>query len=151
MARSFAGTSPALVVRSEVQVNVRTTVDLVAWFAGFDPAARAAYWAVDLGGLLDSTWERPTAYLDYVVTDAAEEVMVPVCAAFSGRTTVDADAGGACVQQRDGSRASGPARTWTEDDFETLVSAVPWLSPAADGLPPETMNVPFEGLESLTA
>jgi hypothetical protein len=150
MAGSFAGTSPALVVRSEVQVTVRTTVDLVAWFSGFDPAARAAYWAVDLGGFLDSTWERPTAYLDYVVTDAAEEVMVPVYRP-AGRTTVNADTEGACVQQRDGSPASGPARTWTEDDFETLVSAVPWLSPTADGLEPETMNVPFEGLESLTA
>ena len=45
------------------------------------------------------------------------------------------------------------AGQWTEDDFDALVAAVPWMRPVhcVDGtyLAPETMNVPFDGLEAL--
>lgn len=140
----------ALVLTSEVTVRVRASVDAVAWFAGFDANAQRRYWDTDLDDYLEDPWQRPLAYLDHVTEDAAGDVMVPIFQP-QGRSSAETDMpDGARVTQRRG-KYSDRDRAWTEDDFETLAAAVPWLRPVVgdDGelLPPETMNVPFDGFE----
>ena len=147
-------TRAPLTVSTEVRVTIRSTVDLVAWFTGFDEKfGRPSYWAQDLSDYMDFPWERPIAYLDATVRDAAGDAG-NLGFGVAGRTRTDTDERGARVEQRYGVDARGMAAgQWTEDDFDALVAAVPWMRPAhcADGtyLEPETMNVPFDGLEAL--
>jgi hypothetical protein len=147
MARAL---QPSLVVASEARISVRTTVDLVAWYGSFSEPARARYWAADLSDFLEADWQRPVAYLDFLVTESCGDVDVPV-ERPAGWTGVNASAEGSVVQERNGVTPPHSDHHWTQDDFDVLTRWVRWISHATDGLAPETMNVPFVELEYLSA
>lgn len=135
-------------VHVHVRAAVDATVDLVAWYAGFSPQARANYWFADLTDFIEEPFQRPISFVDLTVYDAAEDIFVPISRP-EGTTRVEVDIRDyAALTERAGKHVSGDEARWTLEDYLDLLAAVPWLRPDPDdGLPPITMNVPFDGME----
>lgn len=138
MAIETTEATAALVLVFEGRATIRANVDPVAFFAGLHPMFRSGYLTWDPAE--DETWEqdepawrKPYAYLAAHFIDNTE-IDAGTAAGFKD----DSDFDGLDddrVQQRAGTWVDHKAQTWTEDDYRTLIGAVPWLAGADD---PET-------------
>ena len=97
---------------------------------------------------MEAPFQRPVSFVDHTVYDAAEDIFVPI-APPQGTTRVDPEIhASAALTERGGKHVYGDEARWTLEDYLDLLAAVPWLRPDPDdGLPPITMNVPFDGME----
>lgn len=124
-------TAPQLVVEVNYEIRVEQYVDIVAYFSGMDEHGRARFvrWVEE---------QEPQGYgedelvLNYLLPE--EDDFFDVGAVgyrplVSDSEQVDVDYGSTSVRLRQGytEQTYGAASEFTEEDFEYLLSHVPWL------------------------
>lgn len=125
-------TAAALHLEVSVHVVARQRVNLVEFFQAMDPREQDRYKALDIHHLgMEADWEWPLAYLW-----PDEHDVVPLSLVPRAQSHVSGDISDAALRlsARGGEMVFGRDAEWTEDDFETLKSHVPWLAAFHDTL-----------------
>ena len=122
--------APKLEVEVSVEVRAEARVDIIRYFTMLGEHGRKAYVSDELDNDEYESWERPLLFLTSGI-DADCLTVVPH-RPFAGRhepqpvrEQVDVDDQRTAVTVREGRVAY--RRDWSEEDFETLRAAVPWL------------------------
>ena len=128
---------PEIKVRVNAELNIEVEFNIVQYFKELtaDDRTRGQYWGLSSTEWgFDHEWERPIAWLTQEVSEAYETTGMfgyPKGSAIRDHTG-DIDFSGDTVEERNGVYTKYENRYWTEEDFEVLIAAVPWL-----GKPPE--------------
>lgn len=118
-------TANVLVVEVSAEIGVEETIPLADLFNAMSAQDRRQFFDLNLSEAgMDSEWERPLAYLWPDADDLIPYTMVPGTVSHPRGVVEEADVR---VSKRNGVRAVGHARGWTEDDYQVLAGHVAWL------------------------
>lgn len=143
---------PEIKVRIDAELHVEVEFNIVQYFREFTPDARhrEMYWGLSLSEWgFESESERPIAWITQEVAEAYEVTGMggyPKGHPINDQSG-DLDFQGERIEERNGVRAGYQDQYWTQDDFETLIAAVPWLRPEAESEDTDTAPMfPATGL-----
>lgn len=126
-----AATDLRLELRASATIEVR--LDLVAWYAAFNQSQRSAYlrWAPDddehfIGNGPYADWEKPALYAEGWFADGVEVSGGFGSPAVEDRSEVDEWETPRVV--RPYIRGERPVTSWTDQDYRSLLAAIPWLA-----------------------
>src|SRR4051812_21948324 len=123
---------PEIKVRVNAELRVEVEFNIIQYFKELTADDRTRHWYWNLSSTewgFDHEWERPIAWLTQAVSEAYEVTGMggyPKGSPIRDQTD-ELDFTGDRVEERNGVRASFRDQYWTEEDFEALIAAVPWL------------------------
>lgn len=142
---------PQLQVRVEATIAIEVNFDVIEYFQRDEmktPQTQRNYWGLNLDewGFDGEEYCRPIAWLNSEVYDAYE---LGGLHGFGPNSPIhdrtgDIEFDPERVDYRSGARTGSPSSAgWTEEDFEVLAAAVPWVGRIPGPVPEEPPSLPL--------